>query len=127
MNIPVSEVMTKMPHTIGPEQKIQKAIEMMNEHGFRHLPVQIGGKLVGILTDRDLKLASTFEGALDYPVEEVMIPDPYFVEPETQLSEVVGQMAEHKYGAAVVAKDGHVVGIFTAIDALRVLQRKLSE
>ena len=123
----IQKYMTGMPHTIGRDIPIKTALGMMREHSFRHLPVQDGGKLVGILTDRDLKLASSFAEAQNLTTEEVMSPDPYTVSPETPLDRVVFEMAEHKYGSAVIKQaNGKVVGIFTAIDALRAFGETLN-
>lgn len=118
----IDKYMTVMPHTINSAVTIKKAVELMREHRFRHLPVQTSGKLVGILTDRDIKLASSFVGSAELAVEDVMTPDPFVVAPHTPLDSVVTEMAEHKYGCAVIQQDnGKVVGIFTATDGLRVL------
>ena len=58
----------------------------------------------------------------DITVEDVMTPDPYTVTPQTAVDDVVLEMAEHKYGCAIVKQEnGKVVGIFTATDGLRVL------
>lgn len=118
----IEKFMTPMPHTINMTMPIKTAIELMHEYHIRHLPVQHGGKLVGVLTDRDIKLASSFSHAADFQVDDVMTPDPYTVAPGTPLDRVVTEMANHKYGCAVIVQDnGKVVGIFTATDGLRVL------
>ncbi len=122
----IQKFMTAMPHTIGKDISLKTALAMMREHQIRHLPVQEAGKLVGILTDRDLKLASSFADANSMKVEEVMTPDPYTVVPEAPLDRVVLEMAEHKYGCTIVQQsNGKVVGIFTAVDGLRVLGETL--
>jgi acetoin utilization protein AcuB len=122
----IQKYMTPMPHTIGRDISLKTALGMMREHRIRHLPVQEGGKLIGILTDRDLKLASGFADAANLKVEEVMSPDPYTVAPEAPLDRVVLEMAEHKYGSAIIVQgNGKVVGIFTAVDGLRVLGETL--
>lgn len=128
----VEKHMTAMPHTINQDVSVQTALQMMREHHFRHLPVLKGGRLVGVLTDRDIKLASSFvragESASDLSVEQVMTPDPYAVTPEASLDQVVAHMAEHKYGCAIVQQsNGKVVGIFTATDGLRVLSDILGQ
>ena len=51
----VKDFMTEMPHTINEDLSLKKAMEMMHEYGCRHLPVLHGGKVVGILSDRDIK------------------------------------------------------------------------
>lgn len=117
----VEKFMTTMPHSIGTDIPMETARKMMQDHGFRHLPVEKAGKLVGVLTDRDIKFASSFGWSEKFRVEDVMTPEPYTVRPEAPLSEVVATMAEHKYGCAVVQQqNGKVVGIFTTTDALRV-------
>lgn len=124
----VEKVMTTMPHTIGKDIPLAKALDMMRIHRIRHLPVQEGGKLVGVLTDRDLKLATSFTGADELSVEDAMTPDPYSVPPQTPLDHVTGTMAEFKYGCAIIQQEnGKVVGIFTATDALRFLTDDMKE
>jgi len=123
----IQKYMTTMPVTIGRDIPIKAALGMMRDHHIRHLPVQDGGRLVGVLTDRDLKLAASINGAAELVSEEVMTPDPYTVLPETPLDRVVFEMAEHKYGCAVVQQaNGKVVGIFTAVDGLRVLGEQMA-
>ncbi len=124
----IQKVMTTMPHTIGEDIPMTKALELMREHRIRHLPVLAGGSLVGVLTDRDVKLAASFAGAASMVVEDVMTPEPYSVLPDAPLNRVVSEMAEHKYGCAVVQQaNGKVVGIFTANDGLRVLAEQLEQ
>ena len=118
----IEKYMTPMPHTIGRDISIKKALDMMREYRIRHLPVQDGGRLVGVLSDRDIKLAISFNLTDDTKVEDVMTPDPYTVKVHANLDEVVLQMAEHKYGCSIIVQDnGKVVGIFTDVDGLRVL------
>ena len=122
----IQKVMTMMPHTIGDDIPIKKAMEIMREFRIRHLPVQKGGKLVGVITDRDIKLARSFQGQDELVVNDVMTPDPYTVHPDAELDEVVLNMAEHKYGCAVVQQsNGKVVGILTDNDSLRILGETL--
>jgi acetoin utilization protein AcuB len=128
----VEKYMTVMPHTINQDVSIHTALQMMREHNFRHLPVLKGGKLVGVLTDRDIKLAASFvkagEDSSTLSVEQVMTPDPFCVTPEASLEHVVAQMAEHKYGSAIVQQaNGKVVGIFTSTDGMRVLSSILEQ
>jgi len=118
----VEKYMTTMPHTINKDVPLKTAINMMREHGFRHLPVQEAGDLVGVITDRDIKLASSISDSDSFLVGDVMNADPYCVTPQASLDSVVMEMAEHKFGCAVVRQEnGKVVGIFTATDGLRVL------
>lgn len=124
----IQKYMTPMPHTVNGSLTIKKAGEIMREYRIRHLPVQEGGKLVGIISDRDIKLARTFEGGDEAKVDDVMSPDPYVISPEANVDEVVLNMAEHKYGCAIIQQDnGKIVGIFTDNDGLRVLGETLQQ
>lgn len=124
----IEKVMTSMPHSIGSKMTIKDASKMMKENHFRHLPVEEGGRLVGILTDRDIKLAASFGDEKTLIVEEVMTQDPYTIKPHTPLFEVVMEMAEKKIGSAIIQQDnGKVVGIFTSTDGLRILADELQK
>jgi acetoin utilization protein AcuB len=119
----IQDVMTAQPLTIGREQSLSIAHEMMRKHSCHHLPVLERGELVGVVTQRDLYLLETIAGVdlRKDKVDDAMSNDAYAVAPETPLDEVTAEMAERKYGCAVVIERGRVVGIFTTTDALRVL------
>jgi acetoin utilization protein AcuB len=119
----IEEFMTPAPHTIGFQQTLAAAHQLMGEHGIRHLPVLEGGKLVGILSQRDLHLIETLLDVNPSEIEvgEAMTPVPYTVNPRTPLRKVASEMATHKYGSAVVLEKDQVVGVFTTVDALRAL------
>jgi acetoin utilization protein AcuB len=119
--------MTTTPHSIGGEQTLETASRMMREHHIRHLPVLHGGKLLGVLTDRDLKFIEAFRDVdvRKVLVEEAMSGEPYTVSPDAPLDEVVSTMAAEKYGSAIVVDNHHVVGIFTTVDACRALSELL--
>ncbi len=123
----IQKYMTTSPHSIGVEQPLSKAHDMMREHGIRHLPVLHGGKLVGMITDRDLHLVESLVGVdpSKVKVEEAMATVVYAVTPECPLDEVVGTMGEHKYGSAVIMQNEKVVGIFTTVDVCRALAELL--
>jgi len=124
----IDKFMTTLPHTIGSDIPLDTAVKMMKEQGIRHLPVQTAGKLVGVLTDRDVKLALSFAGASSLTVQDVMSADPFTAVPDAPLDQVVFAMAEHRYGCAVIEQsNGKTVGIFTATDGLRVLGDMLNE
>lgn len=114
----IQKYMTTSPHTIGDDQPMAKAHQLMREFRLRHVPVMHGGKLVGLLSDRDLNLVETLRDVDPklVPVADAMSPDVYVVAPETSIDEVVTTMAQHKYGCAVVAQNHKVVGIFTTVD-----------
>ncbi|MFZ9596391.1 MAG: CBS domain-containing protein [Bdellovibrionia bacterium] len=122
----IEAVMTPLPHTIGHDIPIEKAREMMRDYHVRHLPVYDSGRLVGILSDRDIKLASSFPQFATFQVEDVMTPDPFCVPADAPLDQVLTQMVAHKYGCALVGQPrGRILGIFTAVDALEFLSQIL--
>ncbi len=115
--------MTPNPHCIGRDQPLTLAHERMRTLGIRHLPVLEKGKLVGILSHRDVLFVETLRDVnpAEIKVEDAMSVDVYAVPPERPVGEVAAMMVEHKYGATVVMKDAKVVGVFTTVDALRTL------
>ena len=115
--------MTPSPHTIGSQQTLSVAHKLMRDFGLRHLPVLDGGKLVGIVSQRDLYFLETLRDVIPETtaVSEAMTEDAYAVPPGTPLDEVADAMARGKYGCAVVTEHGKLLGIFSAVDGLRVL------
>lgn len=119
----IGEVMTPLPVTLGMKASLLTAHRAMNEKRVRHVPVVEQGKLVGVLTQRDLYFLETIRG-VDIEkdnVEDAMTADAYAVAPDAPLASVVSTMARKRYGCAVVMDDGKVAGIFTTTDALRML------
>ncbi len=102
---------------------LSAAHELMRRYRVRHLPVLDQGKLVGVLSQRDLFFVETLRDVdpAKVRVEEAMSPNVYEVPPDTALGEVAAKMVEAKFGCAVVTRDQRVVGIFTTNDALRII------
>lgn len=127
MKSSIETFMTPMPKSIGYDQTLAQARDYMRKLKLRHLPVLKGGHLVGILSDRDLKFILQFEDVdpLKVTVEEASTPEPYTVNPSTPVNEVVSHMAEKKYGCALVVDQNKVVGIFTEVDAYKLLSKLL--
>jgi acetoin utilization protein AcuB len=126
---PVELFMVHSPHTIAAEQPLRSAHDKMRVYGIRHLPVLVGEKLVGIVSQRDLHFIEALSNVdLDkVPVSDAMTTNAYTVGPRTALRKVAAQMASHRYGCAVVVDDDRVVGIFTTTDGMRALALLLSE
>jgi acetoin utilization protein AcuB len=121
----VRDYMTHAPRSIRPGQTLDEAHRLMRRNHIRHLPVLEGSKLVGIVSQRDLALIESLPDVdpAEVPVEDAMVRDVYVVTPATPLSDVAGEMARRKLGAAVVAVGRRIVGVFTATDACRALSR----
>ncbi len=124
----VSKYMTTLPHTIGSDQNLIKAEKMMAELRVRHLPVMNGGKLVGILSDRDLRLVESFQDVdpEKVTVEEAYTPEPFIISPTSSLTDVCSEMASKKMGCALVCDRQELVGIFTWVDALNAFSELLT-
>ena len=124
----IADRMTRTPLLIGVEQSLTAAHEVMRTNGIRHLPVLHGGKLVGVVSQRDLHIVESLRDVSpdEVTVEEAMTQDVYAVPPRTPLREVVSEMAERKLGSAVVVEGTRIVGVFTTVDALDTLLGILS-
>jgi CBS domain-containing protein len=118
---PIKAVMTAFPHYVERDQPIAKAREMMAEHGIRHLPIVTDGKLVSVVTDRDIRLATGQASGEQLLVRDVPGRDAYIVELTEPLDVVVLHMARHRIDAALVVKSERLVGIFTMTDACHFL------
>ena len=119
----VGEYMSTAPHSIGADQPLSLAHEKMRTLGVRHLPVLSAGKIVGILTDRDLRFLESFPDIdpRGVHVEEAMSTEVYSVDPNASLADVATTMAEKKYGSAVVMRGDEIVGVLTTTDVCRAL------
>ena len=126
--ITVDRFMIHSPHTIGEDQTLRVAHEMMRSYGIRHLPVLRGGKLVGMLSQRDLFFIETLADINpdEVPVGDAMSTDTYAIGPRTTLRKVAAEMADHRYGSAVIVDKDRVVGILTTVDGMRALSMLLS-
>ncbi len=125
----VADIMTANPVTVTPRNAIRTAVNLMREGGFRRLPVVDRGRLVGIITDRDLRRAANSPFVvreqwydnfiLDHiEVGSCMTPNPLTIEPNAAIAEAARVMRNHKIGGLPVVADGQLVGIVTDTDLL---------
>lgn len=122
----VRECMTPAPYSVRPEHAIAVAQRLMAQKRIRHLPVVDESGVVGILSERNIGEALASGGHPDRTiVATVMTRFPYMVPPSAPLVEVVQTLAESKFGSALVVEGTRVRGIFTTVDALRLLARLL--
>jgi acetoin utilization protein AcuB len=129
----VSNWMSKNVVTADIDDSLQDAGKRMKQHNIRMLPVMKKGKLVGVVTDRDLKRASASDATtLDVhellyliskiKVKDIMTEQPITVPPDYTVEETAELLLENKIsGAPVVDRNGTVVGIITQSDLFRVL------
>jgi acetoin utilization protein AcuB len=128
MRTTVERFMTHGPHTIEEHQPLRVARELMRIYQIRHLPVLRAAKLVGMLSQRDLHFIESLS-AVDperVPVGDAMSTDTYAVSPRTTLRRVAAEMADHRYGSAVIMEHDRVIGILTTTDAMRALYTLLA-
>lgn len=123
----VGRRMTKDPKTVSPEDTLTRAADIMRGGGINHLPVVAGGKLVGILTDTDLRNVSLASGpggaAPRHKVQprlvgEVMKTDVWSLTPEDSLEDALLIIRRKKFGALPILSGDRLVGIITKIDLL---------
>jgi acetoin utilization protein AcuB len=114
--------MTAQPWAVQIDDSVSVARQMLVEREIRHLPVVDAGELVGMVTERDLATASGRVGAI---VGDVMT-SALAVDEERPLDEVLAKMLERRRDAVVVTGGGRVRGIFTAMDAVRLLRERRS-
>ena len=119
----MSAVMTPFPHSVGVDETLATAAAMMRELHVRHLPVKEGQSLVGVLSDRDVRVALAAAAGLpaadELKVRAACRLEPYEVEVHERLDDVLVQMVERQVGCALVVKGGRLAGIFTTTDACR--------
>ena len=125
------ELMSNALEVVSPDDHLHEALIKMNQAGYRHLPVVADEKLIGIITDRDIRLAvnSPFVDAEtdlaresildDVRVDDCMTADPQCVSSNTPLQEVADLLTLNKFGAMPVVDDGKLVGMISYIDFLK--------
>ena len=133
----VSDYMTPNPIVVEPEDPLMRAIEIIRLRGVRRLPVAVGGMLVGLVTEGDLKRAepSTLtDSEADFnrvmeetPLSRIMIQNPLTTTADASLLEAADVLLNTKYGALPVVTAGRVVGILTDNDLIRALVDVLRE
>ncbi len=129
----IKDWMTKNVVTVNVNDSLQHAIDTMIDNQVSILPVLEEGRLVGILTDRDVKRASPSSATLldiqqalyqlsRLEVGAVMSPHPITVPPDFTLEETAAVLLEKRIsGAPVVSNEGHLVGIITKSDVFKAL------
>lgn len=129
----VREIMMGSPVTLKPEDSLDLANDVISLGRIRHIPVVDGGRLVGIVTERDLigaaatqifGLKNKSKSALlkSVKIKEVMKKRVITVAPNTPIKEVAHLMADKKIGCVPVVSDGVVVGLVTTTDILRYVE-----
>jgi len=125
----ISQWMTKSVVTIKPKDTLRHARERLAKYRINQIPVVVSDKLVGIVTDRDVRDAYPSSLRLFYgkdidefgdshTVEEVMTYNVVAISPETSLREAAQRLRRQRFGALPVVENGKLVGIITRSDLL---------
>jgi len=129
----VKDVMTLNPLTAAPDTTVRAAIGLMRERGIQHLPVvDAAGRLVGILTDRDIRHAALVPALAEYipwehrrlkalRVRDVMTWSVVTTDPDASLVQAGWMMFQRRIGSLPVVENARLVGILTEHDVLGVL------
>ena len=127
----VKDLMSEKLEVVTPDVHLRDVLKAMNRAGYRHIPVVADEKLVGIITDRDVRLAvnspvieedadlsrkSVLEGTM---VGDCMTPEPQCVSSDSPLKEVAELLSLNKFGAMPVVDNGKLVGMISYIDFLK--------
>lgn len=126
----VREIMQQGVLTATPDMSLALAWRLMEEHRIRHLPVVVDNRLVGMVTDRDIRSASPSTTTLPTqaeinvylgttPIETCMTQDVVTISPEADMSLGTQQMLDDHFGCLPVLVQDQLVGIITEIDLLR--------
>ena len=124
-----NDLMTIDPEIVNLDAPLREVVAAMNRANIRQILVVDGKKLVGIVTDRDVRLAVnsplTSEEPLErlellngYTAKDCMTANPRSVTPETPIHKVAELLSMYKFGALPVVKDDELVGIITVTDLL---------
>lgn len=125
----VKDIMTQKVVAIDPAMPIADVNLLMEEHNIRHFPILDEGKLVGIVSDRDIRLIGSEHPkspkgvSLKDAVSKIMISSVLTAHPLDAIEEAAKVLEEHKIGAMPVLEGDELVGIVTGIDFLKALVR----
>lgn len=115
----VKRWMVKNPVTITRDTSIQEAIGLMKEYSIRHLPVVEDLKLIGLVTQGDLRQAIIPSMVEDIGLKDIMITNPIVTSPDASIDTAAKLIFKHKIGSLpVITKGNRLVGIITVTDIL---------
>jgi acetoin utilization protein AcuB len=121
----VGAVMTSFPYFVEADDSVAKIEGLMDGHNIRHVPVQDKGRVVGIVSERDLhhvvRRAASLVEKEKLRARDIMVADPYVVPFRAPLNEVVFEMAKRHIGSVIVLRRGKLAGILSSIDVCRIL------
>lgn len=119
----LASVMTPFPHSVEMERNAQEALELMHEHAIRHLPVTRNHVIRSLVSADAIARECALSGreANAFPVSDVCDRDPFLVDLNVHLDEVLEVMMERQLTCAVATRGDRAAGVFTSVDAYRLL------
>ena len=115
----ISEIMTADPQAADARDTLQKVAQAMKAGDFGSMPVLENGRLVGVVTDRDIAVRGMAKGlACDSAVSEIMTADPVCVGPDCDLSEAASLMQSKQIRRLYVTDDDALVGVAALADVV---------
>jgi acetoin utilization protein AcuB len=126
----VSEYMTPDPLVVGTSEGVEHIAELIRVHKIRQVPVvDESNRLVGIVTDRDIRSAIGYDAGnpLALVAEEIMSTELVTITPGAELHEAAELLHKHTFGALPVVVGDHLVGVISTRDLLRCLMELLDE
>ena len=124
--VPVDEFTTPTPKTVDLMTPLTDLTTIMADGNFRHIPVLENDRVVGIISDRDLRMFYTLGGGDHVLARDIMVPHPYVARSGTPLDQVALEMSKRKLGSTIIVDDEErAIGIFTSTDALNALIESL--
>lgn len=126
----VRDVMSTGLHTLSPEATLGDAVAVMSKQRIRHLPIVDDGRVVGMISDRDLKMALGPDAAslsldeidprqADGEISWFMTEGVFTVQADASLREAGAMLVEHRVGALPVLDGRALVGVLSVVDVLR--------
>ena len=124
----VRDVMTAEVHTTTSAQPLHEAARLMKTGDFGSIPVVDDGRLVAVLTDRDIVVRAVAEGmdAKTTNVGQIASTDPVTVEPSQSLGDALELMSAHQVRRLPVVEDGQLVGMLSQADIALEATEKLT-
>jgi acetoin utilization protein AcuB len=130
MMITVADIMTSDPASCGRDTPLGEIIGVMKTHACRQVPVVENGRVVGIVTDRDVRLAMNSPFTLhersqdqamlkDITAEACMTPNALCIDVNETAQQAAKLIMEYKFGGLPVTREGKLVGIITTTDLIK--------
>jgi acetoin utilization protein AcuB len=114
----VNDLMTIYPMSVSPDTPLSVVWMMMDGEGIRQLPVVEGEKVVGIITERDIRMVLQSQLFDIGSAEMVMTENPITVTPNMPIYRAAEMLRAYKFGALPVEDEGRLVGIISVSDFL---------